>query len=34
MEDEVATPPPFAAVNEVDSNLNSANNAVAEQQFF
>ena len=34
MDDEVGRPPPLAAVNEVDNNLNGVDNAVAEQQFF
>ena len=34
MDDEVGKPPPLAAVNEVDNNLNGADYAVAEQQIF
>ena len=34
MKDEVGRPPPLAAVNEVDNNLNGANAAVAQQEFF
>ena len=30
MEDEVGKPPPLAAVNEVDNNLNGTDNGVAE----
>ena len=33
MKDEVGRPPPLAAVNEVDNNLNGANAAVAQQEF-
>ena len=33
MDDEVGRPPPLAAVNDVDNNLNGAD-VVAEQQFF
>ena len=33
-DDEVGRPPPLAAVNEVDNNLNGVDNGVAEQQFF
>ena len=34
MDDEVGRPPPLAAVNDVDNNLNGADDVVAEQQFF
>ena len=34
MDNEVGRPPPSAAVNEVDNNLNGADDAVQEQQFF
>ena len=34
MDDGVGTPPPLAAVNEDNKNLNGADDAVAEQQFF
>ena len=34
MDDDVGRAPPSAAVNEVDSNLNGTDDAVAEQQFF
>ena len=33
MDDEVGRPPPSEAVNEVNNNLNGADDAVAEQQF-
>ena len=34
MDDEVGRPPPLASVTKVYNNLNSAGDAVAEQQFF
>ena len=33
MDDEVGRPPPLAAVNGVDNNINGTDDAVAEQQF-
>ena len=32
MDDEVGRPPPLAAVNGVENNINSTDDAVAEQQ--
>ena len=34
MDDEVGRPPPSTAVNEVNNNINGADDAIAEQQFF
>ena len=34
MDEEVRRPPTLAAVNEVDDNLNGADDAAGEQQFF
>ena len=34
MDDEVGRPPPLAAVNGVDNNINGTDDAVTQRQFF